>query len=84
MKYSEKTLYRKAHAIGYSIHKGKVHYLSGKSYSVYSDEIGYNVVNDSFNLMVWGCYDHVLDHLWDLDDVESFLSSKYNELGLTF
>lgn len=82
MRYSEKTLYKKARAIGYSVHKGKVHFLNG-NYPVYSDEIGYNVVNDSVGTLVLGCYNNVLDHLWDLDDVESFLKSKYNDLELT-
>lgn len=83
MKYSEQTIYKKARAIGYSVHKGKVHFMSN-NYPVYSDEVGYNVVDNSTGFTVWGCYNNLFDHLWNLDDVEDFLKSEYDNLGLTF
>lgn len=83
MSISENKIYKKAHAIGYSVHKGKVHYL-GNNYPVYSDEVGYNVVDDSTGVTVWGCYNEVFDHQWTLDDVENFLKNEYDNLGLVF
>lgn len=80
---SEKTIYKKARAIGYSVNKGKVHFLS-KEYPVFCDDVGYNVRDDSLGCFVWGCYNEVLDHLWDLEDVENFLKSEYDMLGLKF
>ena len=79
----ERKIYKKARAIGYSVHKGKVHFMSN-NYPVYSDEVGYNVVDNSTGFTVWGCYNNLFDHLWDLDDVEDFLKSEYDNLGLTF
>ena len=80
---SERKVYKKAHEIGYSISKGKVHFL-GANYPVYSDDVGYNVIDERTGMMVWGCYNSVFDHLWDLSDVEDFLKSEYDSLGLTF
>ena len=81
--YSESTIYKKAKRIGYSIQKGKVHYMH-TSYPVFSDYVGYNVIDNHINCMVWGCYNEVFDHLWSLDDVENFLRDKYRNLGLQF
>lgn len=81
--FSEQTIYKKARAIGYHVHKGKVHYLSN-NYPVYSDEVGYNVVDDSTGLTVWGCFNNVFDHQWTLEDVEDFLKKEYDCLGLSF
>ena len=83
MTYSEQTIYRKARDIGYSVNKGKVHFLS-KEYPVFSDDIGYNVKKNSTGFNVWGCYNEVLDHLWNLEDVENFLKSEYDMLGLNY
>lgn len=83
MRYSEKTIYKKARAIGYSVHKGKLHFMSS-SYPVYSDEVGYNVVDDSTGITVWGCYNNIFDHLWNIEDVEDFLKKEYDSLGLVF
>ena len=81
--YSEGTIYKKARNIGYSVKKGKVHFMHS-DYPVYSDEIGYNVIDDQLNCMVWGCYNEVFDHLWSLEDVENFLRDEYRYLGLQF
>lgn len=83
MQYSEKTIYKKANEIGYSVHKGKVHFLN-TNYPVFSDDVGYNVINNSLGIMVWGCYNNVLDHLWGLQDVEDFLKSEYSEMNLDY
>lgn len=83
MMYTEKTIYKKANEIGYSVHKGKVHSLN-TNYPVFCDDVGYNVVNDSLGVMVWGCYNEVLDHLWSLQDVEDFLIKQYSELSLEY
>ena len=80
---SEKTIYKKARNIGYSVKKGKVHFMSS-AYPVYSDDVGYNVIDNQTNSMVWGCYNSVFDHLWSLEDVEGFLKEQYSALGLEY
>ncbi|WP_155829715.1 hypothetical protein [Butyrivibrio sp. AC2005] len=77
------TLRKKAHAIGYTLNKGCIHYLS-KDYPVYSKDIGYNVINESTGTMVWGCYNEAFDHLWTLSEVERFIKEQYIELGLEY
>lgn len=79
---TEKTLRRKAHNIGYSIHKGLKRYMSG-NYIVEPKEVGYMVMDDS-GYYVWGSYNKVFTHLWDIHDVTDFLQSEYERLGLKF
>lgn len=81
--YSESTIRKKASKIGYSIHKGCIHFLSS-NYPVYSNDVGYNVVNDTTGFTVWGCYNNIFDHLWSLEDVEDFIKSEYSHLGLEY
>lgn len=80
----EKTIYRKARKIGYSVSKGKVHFLNGRNSIVCSDEIGYNVIDNELNCLVWGCYNSLFDHQWNLSDVVDFLKKEYESLGLKF
>ncbi len=89
MKYTENTLRRKARKAGYRIHKGFQHYLGDKSYPVWTNcygerEVGYAVIDESTGFMVWDCYNEIVDHIWNLDDVEVFLKSVYEENGLVF
>lgn len=83
-RYSESTIRRKAKQLGYSIHKGFMHYLGSKNYPVWRREAGYNVTDDMTGQWVWGCYNELFDHLWSLDDVESFLEEVSMAYGLTF
>jgi len=80
---NERNIYKKAQAIGFSVHKGKVHLLD-KGYPIFSDEVGYTVTDNSLNVNVWGSYNGLLDHLWSLEDVEEFLKSEYSKRELIF
>lgn len=79
----EKTLRRKAHKIGYSIVKGLRHYMYNW---VVADprEVGFMVRDDRTGFYEWGCYNELYSHLWDIQDVEDFLKSEYERLGLQF
>jgi hypothetical protein len=82
-KHKESTIYKKARNIGYSINKGKVHFLSAE-YPVYCDDVGFNVIDNQTGFTIWGCYNNVLDHLWSLEDVETFLKEQYESLGMEY
>lgn len=79
---SERTLRKKARDIGYSIHKGLKRYMSD-NYIVEPKELGYMVMDNS-GYYVWGSYNNVFTHLWDIRDVSDFLQSEYERLGLKF
>ena len=79
--YSERTLRRRADAIGYRLEKGFVHQLV-EGYPVWDREVGYNIIDNEYNYMVYGCYNNVFDHLFTLEDVEDFLKTEYVEAGL--
>ena len=82
MCYSEKTLRRKAKNIGNRIEKGCLRMTIGNA--VFNPlQIGYSVYNED-GYMVWGSYDNLFIHLWDLQDVEDYLRERYSELGLQF
>ncbi len=83
MKYSEGTIYKKARDVGYLVNKGKAHYMS-REYPVYSNDVGYNVIDSQTGFTVWGCYNEVFDHLWSLEDVENFLKEQYDSLGMKY
>lgn len=86
-KYSEKTIRYKALAAGYSISKGFQHYMYNGSICTdcYGNRcVGYNVLDLSCGFSVWGCYDNNYDHLWTLEEVESFIRSVYEESGLEY
>ena len=84
-------LRRIARNLGYSIEKGYVHYITVYQVRrgveehwcspVYINqngekETGYIVKDDRTGFYVWGSYNDVYDHLWNLDDVESFLKRE--------
>lgn len=83
MQYSEKTIYRKAQAIGYSIHKGFIHFLS-EEYPVYDRTVGYNIVDEKSNTLVYECHNQVYDHLMNLEEVEQFIKEQYILFGLSY
>ena len=81
--FTESTLRKRASAINYCVSKGFMHY--GKYVYHYPDESrrkGYMVMDLNTGYYVFGCYDSNFDNLWRLDDVEEFLRTKYQELGL--
>ncbi len=83
MMYSEKTIRRKAKAIGYTVEKGLLRMTVGNAV-IRPRQTGYSLINDSLGCYVWGSYNEVFTHIWDLDDVENFLKSEYKDLGLVF
>lgn len=81
-------LRKKAAKVGYGINKGFQHWLS-EGYPIFRDcygdrSIGYNVIDWSTGFNVWGSYNNMMDHLWNLDDVEEFIKGEYERLGLSF
>ena len=84
--YNKKTIYKKARKAGYNVSKGFVHYLSGGIYTYANGDrdVGYNVFDTANDTLVWGCYDTVCDHLWTLEDVDSFIRSVYEANGLAY
>ena len=81
--FSEKTLRKRAYAIDYKVSKGFRHY--GDFVYYYPDGercTGYMVEDLNTGIYVYGCYSSNLDNLWRLIDVEEFLKTKYQELGL--
>ena len=75
---SEKKIRRILNEQGYSLHKGYVHYMVNNSLA-YDDNgnkiSGYMVFNHRTGCYEWDCYDCNYDHLWSLEDVESFVKS---------
>ena len=78
---SEKSLRKRADAIGYRLEKGFIRQLV-EGYPVWDREVGYNIIDTTNNCLVWGCYNDVFDHLFTLEDVEDFIRSKYVGSGL--
>ena len=86
--YCEKTLRKRAEKIGYAIEKGYQHYMAFDG-AVFRDcngkpRTGYNVIHLETNCLVYPCYNGAFDHLFDIEDLESFLKTEYQKLGLTF
>ncbi|MCC8081803.1 MAG: hypothetical protein LIO80_07355 [Lachnospiraceae bacterium] len=73
--YSEKTLRRRAHKIGYQVVKGRRNYVS--------DRNGFMILNPVLNCVVRGTIDG-LTFCMDVDDVEDFLKDEYESLGLSW
>ncbi|MDO4206840.1 MAG: hypothetical protein Q4D15_04500 [Lachnospiraceae bacterium] len=83
MKYSENTIRRKAHYIGYQVQKGFQHFHRNVFYdSAGKRHTGYMVKDLKTGFYEWGCYSENFDHLWDLDEVIEFLKGEYEALGL--
>ena len=83
--YSEKTLRKRAKAIGYSIHKGLQHEMCVKGCPVaYGRTVGYMVMDDSTGYYIWGSYDNVYDYRLDLVTIHECLNREYKKLGLVF
>lgn len=87
--YSEKTLRRKSRNAGFRLHKGFRHCFTMKGCPVYrypdgTSEVGYILIDEVNNNLVWGCYDSHIDHLWQLDDVEDYLREFYQAHDLKF
>ena len=86
-KYSLATIRRKALNAGYRVEKGFQHYLCNDSVCTdWNGErlTGFNVWDSTINAYVWGCYNDNYDHLWTLQDVENFLKSEYDKVGLEY
>ena len=80
--YASTTIRRKAYDVNYKVEKGFVHYRDVVDYDQYGERhSGYMVMDLETGYYVNGCYDENYDHLWDLDDVISFLMEKYSALG---
>ena len=89
VKYSERTIYKKALKAGYRVEKGFQHYHYNNSIRTnWNGErfTGYNVWNLSNNGLEWdsGCYDNNYDHLCTLEEVEDFIKSVYENAGLEY
>lgn len=89
MKYSERTIYKKALNAGYRVEKGFQHYLYNNAiFTNWNGErfTGFNVWNVSENRLEWGsgCYDAHYDHLCTLEEVEDFIKSVYEKAGLEY
>lgn len=87
MKYSERTIRKKASEIGYQVKKGLQHYLYNGC--VFHDingnvKTGYMVLNSQTGYYEWGSYDANFDFLWTLEDVEKFIENKYKSLKLEY
>ncbi len=83
--YSETTLRRLAREAGYQINKGFQHWTVGGGIWVNAwgeREIGYLVTDLATGFAVWGSYDDIVDHTWQLADVEKFLKKVYESNGL--
>lgn len=68
------------------MNKGFSHYLCGGAVVEYGGErmTGYNAVDLSTGLSIWGSFDYVRDHVWQLEDVEEYLKEVYEDAGLKF
>ena len=86
MQYSEKTLRRRARAIGYIIGKGFVKTKSIPS-TVVNAESGYTIYatvnNSSATYMVYG-HNELFFNLLTLEEVEQFLRQEYEARELAF
>ena len=83
----ERFLRKKAKNAGYILSKGFVHYLYNNS--VYKDNLGnritgYELIDTSTGFSVYGSYDNCFDHLWSLDDAETFLKNIYLNANLNW
>ena len=81
--YSEATLRKRAYKIGYKICKGFVHF--GRE--VYHDEYGrhftgFMILDQRYGNPLPGCIKGDYDFQLSLEDIEDFLETKYEELGL--
>lgn len=79
--YSEKTLRRKAKEVGYTLEKGLIRV---RGLIMYPKQTGYSLIDNDLGCYVWGSVDSDFIHLWDIEDVEDFLKSEYQSLGLKF
>ena len=75
MKYSEKSLRRRAHKIGYQVVKGRRNYVS--------DRNGFMILNPVLNCVACGA-DYGMNFCMDVEDVEDFLKDEYESLGLSW
>ena len=73
--YSLSTLRRKAHNIGYQIHKGYPVIIGAGA--------GYMVVDEDTNFCVGGA-DCGFGYEWNVETVEEFLRERYESCGLTW
>lgn len=88
MIYCEKTLRYKAKRIGYALERGYRHYV-GFNGEIVKDSHGkpiegYDVFDLQTGLYVYPSYNDVFDHLFTLEDVESFLRNEYKTQGIAF
>lgn len=87
LKYSLKTIKKKAYEAGYKVSKGFQHYMCGGAVvrdcngAAYT---GYIVEDMTTGLLVWGCYDQYYDHLWTIEDVEEFIKGEYKKAEIEY
>lgn len=82
----ERKARKKGYDAGYRVSKGFQHYHNGGIVTNWNGErfTGYTVEDLSTGCLIWGCYDCNCDHLWTIDDVESFLKTVYEENDLKY
>ena len=86
-KYSLEKIRNKAYKAGYRVSKGFQHYMYNGAVVKDCNGLactGFNVEDLTTGTLVWGCYDANYDHLWTLEDIESFLKTVYKENGLEY
>lgn len=70
MRYSKKTIYKKAQAIGFKIKK---------SYNA-----DYSLFDTKSNEYVYGWLNHERADLWTLSEIDNFIADEYNERELEY
>lgn len=83
--YSERTLRRRADAIGLCVEKGYQKYMNG-NWGYVRDEygkkvVGYQLFDPEQGIYLWGGYNDVKDHCYSLVELEEVLMEKYETLG---
>ena len=83
--YSERTLRRRAEAIGLRVEKGYQHYMN-VSWGYVKDEymekvVGYQLFDLEQRIYLWGGYNDVKTHCYSLAELEEVLMEKYEALG---
>ncbi len=81
--YSLSTIRQKAYKINFQVEKGFIHYRDVVDHDYSGNRhTGFMVKDLETGFYVKGCYDENFDHLWEIDDVVSFLKEQYEILGI--
>lgn len=83
--YSERTLRRRADAIGLCVEKGYQQYMVdswGFVKNEYGEKVvGYQLFDPAKGVYVWGGYNDMKTHCYSLAELEEVLMKKYEALG---